>query len=80
MLKALGEEGDQLQPYYALIADHFYHAEEWESTLRFKELAGNAALAINANHEAVKCFETINEVIDHCAKGRHKKLINKTLM
>ncbi len=61
------EGGEGLEHYYTVLAHHTKKAEEWAAAIRYRELAGGHAMANNANHEAVKMFESMVSV---CAPTR----------
>lgn len=54
----------ELEPFYGVLAHHWSKAEHWEKTLLYKTRAGHLAKSVNANHEAVKMFESVQEIIE----------------
>jgi len=63
---------DELEQHHGALGVHFCRGEIWEKALRYLRLAGNGAVAISANREAVAYFEQALQVLDHLPEGRSR--------
>ena len=63
---------DELEQHHGALGVHFCRGEIWEKALRYLRLAGNGAVAISANREAVAYFKQALQVLDHLPEGRSR--------
>jgi hypothetical protein len=54
----------EIQQYFGLLAYHASHADQWAKALRYKELAGAQAMAVNANPEAAEMYESAEDIMN----------------
>lgn len=63
----------------ALLAEHYWHAEAWDSAADFSLRAGNTALRVYAMREAMQHFERAQAALEKIPDAPHEKMIDALL-
>lgn len=70
---------DALDENAALLAEHYWHAEAWESAADFSLRAGNRALGLYALREALQHFERAARALDKVSEEPRPEMIDVLL-